>query len=66
MTKLEKIEQAIATLAPADIRRLADWLAEYQADLWDRQIELDAKAGKLDKLVEQALADHKAGLTKPL
>jgi len=66
MTKLEKIERDIASLDPADIRKLAEWLAEYQADIWDRQIEADAKAGKLDKLVEQALADHKAGLTKPI
>jgi hypothetical protein len=66
MTKLEKIEQDISALSPADVRKLADWLEEYKADLWDRQIEADAKAGKLDKLAQQALADHKAGLTKPL
>lgn len=66
MTRLEKIEQDIASLDPADIRKLADWLADYQAALWDRQIEADAKAGKLDKLAEQALAEHRAGLTKPL
>lgn len=61
MTKLEKIEQEIASLDPADIRKLADWLAEYQAGLWDRQIEADAKAGKLDKLVQQAKAELAAG-----
>lgn len=66
MTKLEKIEQDIASLDPADFRKLAEWLDAYQSDLWDRQIESDAKAGKLDRLAEQALADHKAGLTKPL
>ncbi len=59
MTKLEKIEQQIATLDPADIRKLSDWLAEYQADLWDRQIEADAKAGKLDKLVNRPLPTTK-------
>lgn len=66
MTKLEKIEQDISTLAPAEVRKLADWLAEYQAELWDKQISSDAEAGKLDGLAEQALADHRAGLTRPL
>jgi flagellar motor switch protein FliG len=63
MSKLEKIEQAIAELRPEDVQALADWLAEYQADLWDRQIEQDSKSGLLDKLVETALAEHRAGLS---
>jgi hypothetical protein len=66
MTKLEKIEQDITTLSAADFKKLTEWLAEYQADLWDRQIEEDAKVGRLDKLAEEALADHRAGRTRPL
>ena len=66
MTKLEKIEQEISALDPKDVRKLADWLDEYKAELWDRQMEADAKAGKLDNLAEQALADHRAGRTRPL
>jgi len=34
---------------------------ESDAKVWDRQIEADLKAGKLDELVDQALADFKAG-----
>lgn len=30
---------------------------------WDKRIEEDALAGKLDKLAEKACADHKAGST---
>ena len=41
-------------------------LPEFQADVWDKQIEEDAKAGRLDKLTAEALADHKAGRTKLL
>lgn len=66
MTKLEKIEKDIASLSPGEVARLAEWFAEFRADLWDRQIEADAKAGRLDKIAEQALADHRAGRTKPL
>ena len=66
MTKLEKIEQDIASLGPSDVAKLAEWLAEYQANLWDRQIEADAKAGRFDRMAEQALAEHKAGKTRPV
>ena len=41
MTKLEKIEQEIASLAPADFHKLADWIAEHREELWDRQMETD-------------------------
>ena len=60
MTKLEQIEKAIAALPHDDIVALADWFAEFHADLWDKQIEADAKSGKLDKFAAEALADvHK-------
>ncbi|NJM29061.1 MAG: hypothetical protein HC855_02020 [Rhizobiales bacterium] len=52
--------------APADLRKLVDWLAEYRADLWDKQIEEDAKAGKLDKLFAEAEAEIAAGKVRPL
>jgi hypothetical protein len=35
-------------------------------ELWDKQIDADAKAGRLDKLAEKALEDYRAGRTKPL
>ncbi|PYK98165.1 MAG: hypothetical protein DME32_14685 [Verrucomicrobia bacterium] len=35
-------------------------------DGWDRQIETDAKAGRLDHVIAQAEADIAAGRTKPL
>lgn len=60
MTKLEKNEKEIASLSPGDVATLAEWFADFHAELWDRQIEADAKAGTLDKLVEQTRDDHKA------
>ena len=66
MTKFEQFKEGIASLDPKDVHKLADWLDEYRNELWDRQIEADSKAGKLDALAAQALADHKAGKTKAL
>jgi hypothetical protein len=42
------------------------WFREYDSDEWDRQIEGDVRAGKLDKLAEEALAEHRAGKSKEI
>lgn len=66
MTKLEQIEKSVAELSPEEMKAFAAWFEALQADMWDRQMEADAKAGRLDRLAEQALADHRAGRTRPL
>ncbi|MBM4044097.1 MAG: hypothetical protein FJ279_03205 [Planctomycetes bacterium] len=66
MTRIEQLESDIMTLSRAELAALRDWFQAYLADKWDRQIEADAKTGKLDRLGRQALAEHKAGRTKPL
>ena len=66
MTKLEQIEKSVAELSPEELKAFAAWFEALQADIWDQQIEADAKSGRLDKLAEQALADHRAGRTRPL
>ncbi len=66
MTKLEKIELEIASLDPQDVRKLADWIEDYKATLWDRQIEGDAKAGRLDRLIENARTEIAADKIRPL
>lgn len=40
------------------------WLLEQDWAEWDRQIEQDGAAGKLDGLMEQALADHATGKSR--
>lgn len=66
MTKLEQIEKSVAELSPDELKAFAAWFEALQADMWDRQMEADAKAGRLDRLAEQALSDHRAGRTRPL
>lgn len=41
-------------------------LPEPELDAWDLQMIEDYKAGKFDRLIEQAKADHRAGLTEEL
>ncbi|WP_420454190.1 hypothetical protein [Rubrivirga sp.] len=63
---VQEIEAAISELPPDQLAALAEWFDEYRADEWDRQIEADAKAGRLDALVRDARADIAAGRTRPL
>ena len=66
MTKLEALEEEIKKLAPEELAQLREWLLEHEADEWDREIERDASSGKLDKLFEKSLADHRAGKSREI
>ena len=63
---ITELEQAVTQLSEQDFARFREWLEEYEAKLWDEQIERDAKAGKLDKIAEQALKDYRAGKAREL
>lgn len=41
-------------------------LKEWKVQEWDRQIEADLEAGKLDYLVDEVEADIAAGCVRPL
>lgn len=61
-----EIESAIAQLPPAELAQLMTWLQEYHVQAWDKQIEEDLEAGRLDAILAEADKEYKAGLAKPL
>lgn len=63
---VQEIESAIAQLAPEELAQLAAWFDEFYAAAWDRQIESDVRAGRLDALVKEASDDFADGRCKPL
>ena len=63
---ITELEQAITQLSPQDYSRLREWIEEFDAQVWDKQIERDAMSGKLDKIAEEALKDYHAGKAKEL
>lgn len=66
MSVAELIE-AVKELSEEQKGEFLERLAEIDFDdAWDRQIEADATAGRLDPLWQQALEDIEAGRTKPL
>ena len=63
---VQEIESAVSCLGPEEFAHFRAWYEEFAADAWDRQIEADARAGKLDHLVSQADIDFEAGRCTPL
>ncbi len=62
-----EIIDAVKELSDNEKGEFLDRLMEIGfEDAWDRQIEADAKAGRLDHLWQGALEDIEAGRTKPL
>jgi len=66
MGNIERIEQEVCALSPDELAQFRAWFLEYDWAAWDRQIEHDAQAGRLDDLAAKALRDHAAGKTTSL
>jgi hypothetical protein len=54
MDKIEKIGREIQEFSPAELAAFRRWFQDFDAEAWDRQIEEDVQAGKLDALAEAA------------
>ena len=61
MGDVEKLERQIKDLSPEELAAFRKWFLAYDWEVWDRQLEQDVAAGKLDALAEKALQDHAAG-----
>ena len=66
MASIEEIKSAIETLSPSEFVRLRNWLLEKDWHDWDRQIDADSKAGKLDFLIDEAAREKANGTLKDL
>lgn len=66
MSTVAEIEAAISHLRPEELAELIEWLKEYDAEAWDRQIEADLDAGRLDETIAEAEREYRAGLSRPL
>lgn len=63
---IAEIESAITQLPAKEFAELMAWLQEYHGRAWDKQIEDDLAAGRLDSLMTEANEEYRQGLAKPL
>lgn len=61
MSTVNEIEQAVQRLPPQELARFRDWFLQYDMEQWDCAMEEDVRAGRLDRLAEEALGDAQAG-----
>ena len=64
MSSLMMIEEEIESLPEDDFIILREWFQDLDSKKWDKQIENDANAGKLNELASAALIDFKNGKYK--
>jgi len=56
-----QLEKAVTELSPEEFKKFRAWFADYDMAQWDKQIERDSAAGKLDRLMEEAMEDYHHG-----
>jgi hypothetical protein len=66
MARVEELTIEVQRLNRDELAAFRDWFRKYDSDEWDKEIEEDVSAGRLDKLANAAIAEHRAGRTKEL
>jgi hypothetical protein len=66
MMTVEDLEKAVTELPADQLAEFRAWFEAFEAARFDERIERDVKAGRLDRLAEQALADLRAGRAREL
>ena len=61
MDTLQDIQTAVSQLSGEQLAAFRAWFAEFDAELWDRELERDVAAGRLDALAEEALQALREG-----
>ena len=62
MLTIKQLEQAVSSLPREELARFREWFDEFDAKAWDKQLEVDVKTGKLNKVAESAISDYRAEL----
>ena len=55
MSRIDEIQRAVAGLDWEELAAFRRWFAEFDASAWDRALEDDVEAGRLEALAEEAL-----------
>ena len=59
MPDVKALEEAVQALPPSALAEFRNWFVEFDAAAWDRQIEADTAAGRLDALLAEAEEDYR-------
>ena len=66
MTTVTEIKQAILNLSKTEYAQLIEWLYELEEEAWDKEVETDSAAGRLEFLKAEADAAKQSGTLEEL
>jgi hypothetical protein len=66
MSKIDELKAEIERLPGEEFAELFRWLSEKDWERWDKQIEADSRAGRLDFLEREAREEKAKGTLKGL
>ena len=66
MSRIDQLKAEIESLPSEEIAEIFRWLSEKDWEKWDKEIEADSQAGKLDFLAREARDEKAKGRLKDL
>jgi len=66
MSKIDELKEDIEKLPSEELAELFRWLSEKEWESWDKEIEADSQAGRLDFLVREAREEKAKGTLKEM
>jgi len=66
MSKIDELKADIESLPGEEVAELFRWLSEKEWEKWDKEIEADSAAGKLDFLLREAHDEKAKGTLKEI
>jgi len=66
MSKVEELKTDIERLSSEEAAELFRWLSEREWENWDKEMEADSQAGRLDFLVRETRQEKAKGTLKEM
>jgi hypothetical protein len=63
---VQELKSKIEELTAEERSSLLEWLDDYEAEAWDRQIASDVRSGRFRTIIERLKEQKQAGQCKPL
>ncbi len=66
MSEVDELKTTIERLSSEEVAELFQWLSEREWERWDKEMQADSQAGRLDFLVREARQEKAGGTLKAL
>jgi hypothetical protein len=66
MSTISEIEAAVSQLTREELSAFRMWFQDFDADAWDRQMEEDARSGRLDSFYQSLERENEGQPDVPL